>query len=440
MGNTVKKENKFVDKAVVIARKLSEEVHLKSIRDAFLFTIPFLVLSGFMVFFAYVLFADGSALAGLLPKNVVSAIQTICSKAINGGQNILALLMVLLTSFNLAKYRGSSNPIMPAIVSLGSLFILMPSKISWTPLGTYGMFVSLITALLVTEAFLALQKQDKLKIKIKGDVPPAIIESFNDMLSIIILELSVAILSFFSVAGTGMEVHDLINTVIQKPMVGVATNLPAFLLYFGFGQCLCYFFGIHPAGVINPIFEPALTVAINENNAAWLAGQTIPHIISLPFRDVYGTLGGIGSTLGLIIAIFLVSKREDLRSIAKVGLPTSVFNINEPMLFGLPIVFNPLLFIPFCFTTTVIYIVAYFATAAGMVSKLVVFTTWSTPIFLSGYMASGGDWRNVVLQVICLGIATLIYLPFVLILNKQKVESVEDTFSEDDLSFGKDEI
>lgn len=438
MENSMGKRNKFVDKAVAVSQKLSEEIHLKSIRDAFLFTIPFLILSGFMIFFAYVMFAEGSVFAKALPENIVHAIQTICSKAVNGGQNILALLMVLLTSFNLAKYKGHSNPIMPAIVSLGSLFILMPGEISWTPLGTYGMFVSLITALLVTEAFLALQKQDKLKIKIKGNVPPAIIESFNDMLSIIIIELVVAVLSFTSMAATGMEVHDLINKVIQKPMVGVATTLPAFLLYFGFGQCLCYFFGIHPAGVINPIFEPALTVAINENNQAWLAGTDIPHIISLPFRDVYGTLGGIASTLGLIIAIFLVSKRKDLRSIAKASLPTSVFNINEPMLFGVPIVFNPLLFIPFCFTTTVIYIVAYFATAVGLVSRLVVYTTWSTPIFLSGYMASGGDWRNVVLQVICLGIATIIYLPFVLILNRQKVESIEDTFSEDDLSFGKD--
>lgn len=376
-------------------------------------------------------------MAAHLPENVVAAVTTICSKTINGGQNILALFMVIMTSYNLAKYKHYPQPLIPAVVSLGALFILMPSEITYTPLGTYGMFVSMITALLATEAFLALRKVDKLRIKISGNVPPAIIESFNDMLVIVVIELAASLISFTCVSVSGMEIHDMINAIVQKPMVGIATNLPAFLCYFGFGQCLCYFVGIHPAGVINPIFEPALMVAMEENNAAWLAGEAAPHIITLPFRDVYGTLGGIASTLGLIIAIFLVSKkRKDLRSIAKVSLPTSVFNINEPMLFGLPIVFNPIMLIPFCFTTTVIYIVAYVATALGLVSRLVVYTTWSTPIFLSGYIASGGDFRNVILQVVCLGIAVLCYMPFVKIMDRQKVEYMEQEaeFTEDELT------
>ncbi len=431
-----KKQSQFTQKVLVLAEKVGSEVHLKSVRDAFLLTIPFLVLSGFMVFFAWVLFADGSFCATHIPANVVSTITTICAKTINGGQNILALFMVIMTSYNLAKYKHYEQPLVPAMVSLGALFILMPSEISWTPMGTYGMFVSMITALLVTEAFLALRKVKGLRIKISGEVPPAIIESFNDMLVIVIIELVTATISFICVAASGMEIHELINAVIQKPMVGIATNLPAFLTYFGFGQCLCYFVGIHPAGVINPIFEPALMVAMEENNAAWLAGQEIPHIITLPFRDVYGTLGGIASTLGLIIAIFLVAKRKDMRSIAKVSLPTSIFNINEPMLFGLPIVFNPIMLIPFCFTTTIIYIVAYVATALGLVSRLVVYTTWSTPILLSGYIASGGDFRNVILQILCLGIAVLCYLPFVKLMDRQKVEEDEEEveFTEDDLN------
>lgn len=422
------------EKVLKFAEKLGTEVHLKSIRDGFLSTIPFLVLSGFMVFFSYVLFAEGSALANALPANIVAGITTICNKTINGGQNILSLLMVVLVSYNLARYKGYSNPLTPALVSLGALFILMPSEIGYGTMGTSGMFVCLMTALLVTEMFMFLNKQSWLKLKINGNVPPAIIEAFNSMFIIIIIELVVSIISFACVSLSGLEVHDFINNVIQAPLVGVATSLPAFLLYFGFGQCLLYFFGIHPAGIINPIFEPMLMVAIEENNAAWIAGKEIPNIINLPFRDVYGTLGGIACTLGLLIAIFIASKRKDLKDIAKVSLPTSLFNINEPVLFGVPIVFNPILFIPFCFTTTIIYIVAYVATAMGLVSKLVVFTTWSTPIFLSGYMASGGDFRNVILQVICLGIAVLTYLPFVKLMNKQDVSYEIENDSDDSLT------
>ncbi len=425
------KKSSIRERVMKIAEKVGTEVHLKAIRDGFLTTIPFLVLSGFMVFFAYVLFSGDNFITQNLPKNVVDAIVSISSKTMNGGQNILSLFMVLLVSYNLAKYKNYKSPLMPALVSLGTLFILMPSEISYGTMGTSGMLVCLMTALIVTDSFLFLNKQQWLKIKISGNVPPAIIESFNSMFIVILIEIVASIVSFACLSSTGLEIHALINDVIQRPLVGVATNLPVFLLYFGFGQCLLYFFGIHPAGVINPIFEPLLLVAIEDNNKAWLAGNPIPNIINLPFRDVYGTLGGIACTLGLIIAIFLVSKRKDIRDVAKVGLPTSVFNINEPILFGIPIVFNPILFIPFCFTTTIIYIIAYFATYIGLVSKLVVYTTWSTPIFLSGYIASGGDFRNVILQAVCLVIAVLCYLPFVKLLDRQKVTEIGDADDSD---------
>lgn len=432
-----KNQSPLSQKALSFAQKLSREPHLRAICDSFLFTIPFLVLSGFMVFIAWVLLAEGTFVTKALPASVVTAIQTICSKAINGGQNILSLMMVFLTSYNLAKNKKHHNPVMPAIISVGALFILQPGALSYNQIGTKGLFVAFLTALLVTELFLALSKVEKLKLKVSGKVPPAITESFNTMFVIIIIELLVALIAWGCEAATGKGVYELMNTILQKPLVGVATKLPTFLLYFGFGQCFGYFLGIHPAGWINPIVDPPLMVAIEENNAAWLAGEEIPHIISLPFRDVYGTLGGIASTLGLLLAILLVCKRKDLRDVAKLALPTSIFNINEPVLFGVPIVFNPIMFIPFCFTTSVLYTLAYFATSIGLISKLVVYTTWSTPIFFSGYMASGGDWRNVIFQVFLLFVAFLCYLPFAKILDKQKVEAVADdeVLTEEDLNF-----
>lgn len=431
-----KKNSKFVQKLLDLSKKAGQEVHLRAIRDAFLFTIPFLVLSGFMVFIAWVLFADGSWCATHLPQGLVSAIVTIASTATNGGNNIYSLLTCFLVAYNLSKNKNYKTPILPAAVAIGALFIFMPSAITTEKLGLHGMFVSLLTGLLITELFLKLLKIKKLQIKISGNVPPAIIESFNSMIVIIIIHLLCAVLSYLSVTLAGKEVHELINAVLQAPMVGVSTNLFAFLLYFGFGQDLCYFLGVHPAGVINPIFEPGLLVAIEENTAAWKLGEAIPHIISLPFRDVYGTLGGIANTLGLTIAILLFVKRKDMREIAKMSLTTEIFNINEPILFGLPIVYNPIMFIPFCFTTTIVYILAYVATAIGMISPLVVYTTWSTPIFLSGYIASGGDWRNVVFQAFCLVISVLTYLPFAKIMDKQVVESdssEEITFDASDM-------
>lgn len=418
--------SKFAQKLLTWSQKLSQEVHLRAIRDAFLFTIPFLVLSGFMTFIAYVAFAEGSWLATNLPATVVQPITTISAYAINGGNNIYAMMTCFLISYNLAKSKGFKTPILAAAVTLGALFIFMPTAITTEQIGLHGMFVGLLTGLLVTELFLRLSKIKKLQIHISGAVPPAIIESFNSMIVIIIVHLICAIISWACVYFGGMEIHQLINALIQAPMVGVSTNLGAFLLYFGVGQDLSYFLGIHPAGIINPIFEPGLLVAIEENTAAWQAGLPIPHIISLPFRDVYGTLGGISNTLGLTIAILLFVKRRDMRDVAKMAVATEVFNINEPILFGLPIVYNPIMLIPFCFTTTIIYVLAYAATVIGLISPLVVYTAWSTPIFLSGYVASGGDWRNVIFQVFCLAISVLTYLPFAKLMERQQVDSGEE--------------
>lgn len=427
----------FAQKLMNWSQRLAQEVHLRAIRDSFLFTIPFLVLSGFMTFIAYVAFAEGTWLANNLPADFVNAIVSISSYAINGGNNIYSMVICFLVAYNLSKSKGYKTPIMAATVALGALFIFIPTTITTEQIGLHGMFVALLTGLLITELFLRLSKIKRLQIHISGNVPPAIIESFNSMIVIIIVHLLCAVISWASVAISGMELHAMINAVIQAPMVGVSTNLGAFLLYFGFGQDLCYFLGIHPAGVINPIFEPALLVAIEENTAAWQAGLDIPHIISLPFRDVYGTLGGISNTLGLTIAILFFVKRKDMRDVAKMAVATEVFNINEPILFGLPIVYNPIMFIPFCFTTTIIYVLAYVATAVGLISPLVVYTSWSTPVFLSGYVASGGDWRNVIFQVLCVAISILTYLPFAKLMERQQVSS--DEAEEEDITFSAED-
>lgn len=184
-----KKNSKFVQKLLDLSKKAAQEVHLRAIRDAFLFTIPFLVLSGFMVFIAWVLFADGSWCATHLPQGLVSAIVTIASTATNGGNNIYSLLTCFLVAYNLSKNKNYKTPILPAAVAVGALFIFMPSAITTEKLGLHGMFVSLLTGLLITELFLKLSKIKKLQIKISGNVPPAIIESFNSMIVIIIIHL-----------------------------------------------------------------------------------------------------------------------------------------------------------------------------------------------------------------------------------------------------------
>ena len=132
------------------------------------------------------------------------------------------------------------------------------------------------------------------------------------------------------------------------------------------------------------------------------------------------SMGGSGLTIGLLIAIFMVSKREDFKAIAKLSFIPGLFNINEPVIFGMPIVLNPILGIPFVITPLVTGTIGYIATITGFAAKAYVYTPWPTPPLISGFLATGGSWGAVATQVVCILVSILIYLPFVKIANNQR--------------------
>ena len=183
--------------------------------------------------------------------------------------------------------------------------------------------------------------------------------------------------------------------------------------------------GIHGNQIIKPVREPLLNAAILANTDLVNQGITDMsqlNIINMSFWDVYMTIGGSGVTIGLIVAIFLFSKRQDYKEIAKLSAAPGVFNINETMIFGLPIMLNPIMAIPFVITPLITGAVAYFLTIIGFTDVLVYAVPWTTPPILSAWLASGGSLTAVITQVLCIGISILIYIPFVITANKQLIK------------------
>lgn len=162
-----------------------------------------------------------------------------------------------------------------------------------------------------------------------------------------------------------------------------------------------------------------MMTAIQENMDALKNNTELPNIVTKPFLDAFGWMGGGGMLICLVIAIFIGSKRSDYRSITKVGVIPSLFNVSEPLMFGIPVVFNPLLGIPLVIVPMVTTGLAYFATSIGLIAKTSVLIPWTTPPILSGYLATNGDWRAALLQIVLLIIGVLIYLPFVFMTNKE---------------------
>ncbi|MBQ9824017.1 MAG: PTS sugar transporter subunit IIC [Solobacterium sp.] len=270
----------------------------------------------------------------------------------------------------------------------------------------------------VSHLYVKLVRSGKLKISMPDSVPPNVSRSFEVLFP---ATLTVLIVSGFGVLFNDvfkMTLFDAITTFIQAPLKNILTGLPGFMFMMGC-TVLLWWFGIHGTQTLKGVYEAVLLQAFAENEAAYLAGEVPPNIINTPFMSVFGTVTGAGITGGLLIAILLFSKRDDYRSIAKLAIPCAIFNINEPVTFGLPIVMNPVLGIPFILSPIVSVGVGYFLTKIGFCAKMVVNAPWTTPPGIMAFLASGGNIGAAISQIIVILIAFVIYIPFVLISNKQ---------------------
>ncbi|WP_312950673.1 PTS transporter subunit EIIC [Superficieibacter sp.] len=427
----------LLQKVTDISQKMASEIHLRSLRDSFIITVPFLVLAGLFIMVNFVFLDPKGMLSSWVASETLISLRGVGDRILNGTMNILSLMLVVLIAFSIASKRKFATPIIPAMVSLAAFLVLMPNSLSLVPAGSTqavavsgvisfgltnagGVFMAILTAVIATDLFLWISHNQRLQIRLGDEVPPMVAQSFQSMFSIMLTVLAFSVVAALVYGLFQLEIHDIIQRAIQAPLVHLTTNLPGFLTLTTLTNLL-FSLGIHPSGIINPILEPPLLVAMQENMAAFAKGELPPHIIVLPFRDLYGHMGGTGTTLALLIALFLRSKMSSHKKFARTVLAPGIFNINEPVIFGFPVLYNPLIMIPFIVYPQINFIIAYFATSWGMVSRIVTYVPWSVPPLLSGWLGSGGDWRNVILQIVLLALGVMIYLPFLAAYEKSLI-------------------
>src|SRR5699024_3327513 len=158
--------------------------------------------------------------------------------------------------------------------------------------------------------------------------------------------------------------------------------------------------------------------SIQENIDAFRAGTEIPNIVTKPFIDSFAMLGGGGFTLALMIAIFIASRRTDYREVTKFAFIPGLVNSNEPLMFGFPVILNPIFALPLIFVPIININIAYVATSLGLISKTVVLVPWTTPPVVSAFLSTSGDWRAALLAVLLIILSVIIYLPFVMAPNR----------------------
>ena len=274
----------------------------------------------------------------------------------------------------------------------------------------------MIMSILAVKLFKVLTNIDAIKIKMPDSVPTGIARSFNILIPIFI------IITVFSVAGclfnayTGNYINVWIYNIIQVPLQALANTTVGIVILSLVNQ-IFWFLGIHGGMVIEGVRGPLSAAGIAENISAVQAGGVATNILTRGFWTSFVVVGGGGITLSLLIAIFIFSKREDHKSIAKFSLIPGICGINEPVVFGLPLVLNPIFAIPFIINSAIAALIAIGATNIGFITCGILDCPPGLPVFITGFISYG--FNGIIVQAIILAVTFVIWIPFVLLSNKQ---------------------
>lgn len=429
------------EKLLMVADKISNQKHMSAIKNAFSTLMPVIITGAFCTLVTNVVCStttNGISLAKVSGFAWLEVLSPIFNAANYATLNFFTIGAVILIGLELGKKNGIET-YAPAIIALCSYVACCPTYIDFTLesgdivqvadvfgknyTAARGLFLGMVIALLSVEVFCWIVKSGKLKISMPDTVPGNVAASFNVLFPAMFTIIIFSAFNFGVSELTGMTLYDIIYTMLQKPLEAVMQGLPGLLILMLVAQ-LFWVIGIHGNQIIKPVREPLLNAAIIANTDLVNSGNYARgdlNVINMSFWDVYMSMGGSGVTIGLVVAIFIFSKREDYRGIAKLSFAPGIFNINETMTFGLPIMLNPIMAIPFIITPLVTGTIGYVLTTIGFADVLVYAIPWTTPPILSAWLASGGSVTCIITQLICIAVSIVIYIPFVMAANKQQV-------------------
>jgi len=408
-----------------LAQKIGNNKYLLAIRDGFLISMPLLIVGSFFLLFAnFPIPGWADFWAGIFGENWINFF----SKPTDATFSILAVLTVLGIGYSFAR-QMEVNPIFGAVISLVNWFLLMPYEIvgdgvtlAGIPLqwvGSQGVFLSIIVAIISVHIYAWVENKGWV-IRMPEGVPPQVERSFSALIpSGVSLLVFFFINILFGITSYG-NAFSFIYEILQIPLLALGNTLPAMVVAYLFLHFF-WFFGINGGSVVGAVFNPILQTLSAENLNAYRAGEELPNIINQQFQDLFATFGGAGSTLSLLIAMFIFCKSKRITELGKLSILPGFFGINEPIVFGLPIVLNPMMLIPFVLVPTINIVISYAAMAAGLVPYTSgVAVPWTMPVIISGFLSTG--WRGALLQALLLILGVALYYPFIRVLDRQYLE------------------
>lgn len=382
------------DKLVPVAAWIAQNKYINGIRRAFIMMMPLLMIGSiFLMISAFPLPAYQRGMTSLFGEGW----KDILDIPVSATFSLIALYVAFLVAQQLAK-QFELDSIAVGLLSLASL-----------------MFVAMVIGVLTVKIFQFFVNRNIL-VKMPDGVPPEVIKSFEALIPGTVILGAALLLRLLMMQTDYGTIHDFVYKMLALPLKSLGTSYIG-SIFTVFAISILWSVGINSGSMVNGFVRPFWLENQVENIAALQAGQPLPHVITEQFFDMVW-MGGAGVTLSLLIAILIFAKSKHIRSVGAIGTIPGIFNINEPILFGLPIILNPIMLIPFNLVAMVMVTTQYITMNLGIVSKpLGVAFPWPTPAIISGFLTVG-DISGSLIQIVNLIIGAMIYLPFLRIIDK----------------------
>ena len=424
----------FEEKLVPPMAKIGTQRHLLAIRNGVVSTLSLILIGTFFMVFINLPFPGWNEFIAPYSATIVLPFRIT--------MGLMAIYATFVMGSDLAKSYGLDS-VTGGILSLGTFFMLQvpvnvltpeEAPLGWvlpmSSLGASGMFAGILSMIFAVEVYRFFKKRN-ITIKMPEQVPPAVARSFEALIpGAVILTTTWLIRSVagFDVNAALLSLFEPLTNILGNNLLGVL--LPMFLIH------LLWSFGIHGMSIVGAVVRPMWLIMLDENAKALADGTAatkLPYIAPEQFYQWTVTIGGAGATIVVSVLFLFFCKSKFLKEVGRFSIIPGIFNINEPMIFGAPMMLNPYMFIPFNLVPLVLTIVSYFAVKLEMVNGFTVLPTWTLPAPIGGYLSAGNDWRVVVLIVINTLIAFIIYYPFVKAYDKKMLSDEQNNNGDNEI-------
>lgn len=412
-------------------RTFGRSAVLQSLQNGMVMLIPILMIGSFSLIFSNL---PIPALQGFMQTFLDGVLADVLQWLYDATFGLLSLYMLVTISLCFARRSNGQVPVYGAVLASMGSFAVISGIFSDVPianaLGVNGLFVAIFCALAASALYKAFARSEWMtSYMLSRGSNELFYQSMRAMLPIFLTILTFVggnwiLLKIFQISSLQQGITALVITLFNK----VGASLLGGLLYV-FVASFLWMLGFHGSNMLEEMMQTVFVAPIAVNVEAFAAGRQATEIMSKTFLDVFAMLGGCGSALCLLVALLVFARHKSSQQLARLSALPALFNINEMLLFGLPVVLNPIFFIPFLITPIVLTLISYGAIAVGLVPVPITQVQWTTPILISGFLATG-SFAGVILQLVNIAIGVLIYWPFIRLFEQETAYNVQQTTHE----------